>query len=693
MSKNDKTSQDGRAEKNREDQKPSGEEQSGHRQSGQGDSGHDHASHEAMFRRRFWICLALSIPVLLTSATLQRWLGFSIPGFPGDNLVGPVFSTVVFVIGGLPFLRMAGSELADRRPGMMALISLAITVAFVFSIATVFVLEGEAFFWELVTLIDVMLLGHWIEMRSVRQASGALDKLAQLLPDTAERVTDDGKTREVPVSELSEGDIVLVRPGNSVPVDGTIKEGESTVDESMITGESKAVDKQSGDEVIGGTVNGDGSLRVSVAKIGDETVLAGIMRLVKEAQESKSKGQMLADRAAAALFYVALGAAVLSAIAWWFVLGWDITILRRVATVLVIACPHALGLAVPLVLANTTAMGAGAGILVRDRHALEQARRLDTIVFDKTGTLTEGKQSLAEVRGTEGMERDRALAIAAGVEGDSEHMIARALRDAAEEDALDVPEARNFEASKGAGVRAEIEGEEWRVGGPNMLKSLEIEPGDELEAFASEQGQQGRTVIYLLKEKKAMAAFALADRPREDSRDTVKGLRDEGLNVVMMTGDSEDVARAVAEDLGIDEWFAGVLPEHKDDRIQDLQDQGRRVAMVGDGVNDAPALTRAEVGIAIGSGTDVAVEAAGIILVENRPSDVLRVLRLSRLSRRKMVQNLWLAAGYNVVAIPLAAGVLAPWGVILSPAIGALFMSASTIVVAINAQLMRRAKF
>lgn len=693
MSKNDKTSQDGRAEKNREDQKPSGEEQSGHRQSGQGDSGHDHASHEAMFRRRFWICLALSIPVLLTSATLQRWLGFSIPGFPGDNLVGPVFSTVVFVIGGLPFLRMAGSELADRRPGMMALISLAITVAFVFSIATVFVLEGEAFFWELVTLIDVMLLGHWIEMRSVRQASGALDKLAQLLPDTAEQVTDDGKTREVPVSELSEGDIVLVRPGNSVPVDGTIKEGESTVDESMITGESKAVDKQSGDEVIGGTVNGDGSLRVSVAKIGDETVLAGIMRLVKEAQESKSKGQMLADRAAAALFYVALGAAVLSAIAWWFVLGWDITILRRVATVLVIACPHALGLAVPLVLANTTAMGAGAGILVRDRHALEQARRLDTIVFDKTGTLTEGKQSLAEVRGTEGMERDRALAIAAGVEGDSEHMIARALRDAAEEDALDVPEARNFEASKGAGVRAEIEGEEWRVGGPNMLKSLEIEPGDELEAFASEQGQQGRTVIYLLKEKKAMAAFALADRPREDSRDTVKGLRDEGLNVVMMTGDSEDVARAVAEDLGIDEWFAGVLPEHKDDRIQDLQDQGRRVAMVGDGVNDAPALTRAEVGIAIGSGTDVAVEAAGIILVENRPSDVLRVLRLSRLSRRKMVQNLWLAAGYNVVAIPLAAGVLAPWGVILSPAIGALFMSASTIVVAINAQLMRRAKF
>ncbi len=693
MSKNDKTSQDGRAEKNREYQKPSGEEQSGHRQSGQGDSGHDHASHEAMFRRRFWICLALSIPVLLTSATLQRWLGFSIPGFPGDNLVGPVFSTVVFVIGGLPFLRMAGSELADRRPGMMALISLAITVAFVFSIATVFVLEGEAFFWELVTLIDVMLLGHWIEMRSVRQASGALDKLAQLLPDTAERVTDDGKTREVPVSELSEGDIVLVRPGNSVPVDGTIKEGESTVDESMITGESKAVDKQSGDEVIGGTVNGDGSLRVSVAKIGDETVLAGIMRLVKEAQESKSKGQMLADRAAAALFYVALGAAVLSAIAWWFVLGWDITILRRVATVLVIACPHALGLAVPLVLANTTAMGAGAGILVRDRHALEQARRLDTIVFDKTGTLTEGKQSLAEVRGTEGMERDRALAIAAGVEGDSEHMIARALRDAAEEDALDVPEARNFEASKGAGVRAEIEGEEWRVGGPNMLKSLEIEPGDELEAFASEQGQQGRTVIYLLKEKKAMAAFALADRPREDSRDTVKGLRDEGLNVVMMTGDSEDVARAVAEDLGIDEWFAGVLPEHKDDRIQDLQDQGRRVAMVGDGVNDAPALTRAEVGIAIGSGTDVAVEAAGIILVENRPSDVLRVLRLSRLSRRKMVQNLWLAAGYNVVAIPLAAGVLAPWGVILSPAIGALFMSASTIVVAINAQLMRRAKF
>ena len=659
-------------------------------QDGHDHDNNDHAGHEQMFRRRFWICLVLSVPVLLTSDTLQGWLGFGLPDFPGDEAIGPVFSTIVFIIGGLPFLKMALSELKELRPGMMSLISLAITVAFVFSMATVFVLEGEAFFWELVTLIDVMLLGHWVEMRSVRQASGALDRLAQLLPDKADRLTEDGRTEPVPVSELREGDLVLVRPGASVPVDGTVKDGTSEVDEAMITGESKPVAKEAGDEVVGGTVNGDGSLRVEVRAVGDETALAGIMKLVEEAQSGKSRGQMLADRAAGALFYVALGVAVLSAIGWWFVLGWDISILRRVATVLVIACPHALGLAVPLVLANTTAMGAGAGILVRDRMALEEARTLDTIVFDKTGTLTEGEHSLVAAETGGDLDRDRAIALAAAVEGDSEHMIARALRRAAEEEGLEVPGASGFEASKGRGVRADIDGAEWRVGGPNMLDEIGLEAGETLEDFARREGEKGHTVVYLVEGERVVAAFAMADRPREDAREAVEALRAQDMQVVMMTGDSEDVARAVARELGIEEWFAGVLPENKDDRIRELQDKGRRVAMVGDGINDAPALTRANVGIAIGSGTDVAVQSAGIILVENRPTDVLRVLKLSDLNRRKMVQNLWLAAGYNVIALPLAAGVLAPWGVVLSPAVGALFMSASTVVVSINAQLMRR---
>ena len=689
-------SADDQAEKEQAGNGPQGhhsaQRHSGHDDGGHDNAGHDHSGHEQMFRRRFWISLVLSIPVLLTSEMLQGWLGFSLPPFPGDGWVGPVFSTIVFVVGGLPFLQMAWSELRERKPGMMALISLAITVAFVFSMATVFVLEGEAFFWELVTLIDVMLLGHWIEMRSVRQASGALDKLAQLLPDKAERLGEDGKTEEIPVSELREGDLVLVRPGASIPVDGSISEGESEVDEAMITGESRPVPKKSGDDVVGGTVNGDGSLRIEVGAVGDETTLAGIMKLVEEAQEAKSRGQMLADRAAAALFYIAIGVAVLTAIAWWFVLGWDISILRRVATVLVIACPHALGLAVPLVLANTTAMGAKAGILVHDRMALEEARTLDTIVFDKTGTLTEGEHSLVAIETAEDLDRNRAVALAAAVEGDSENMIARALRRAAEEEERDVPRASGFEASKGRGVRAEIDGTQWRVGGPNMLDGLDLEPGETLHSFAQDHGEKDHTVVYLVRDKAVVAAFAMADRPREDSREAVKQLREEGISVVMMTGDSEDVARAVAEDLGIEEWFAGVLPENKDDRIRELQDRGRKVAMVGDGINDAPALSRADVGIAIGSGTDVAVQSAGIILVRSRPFDVVRILRLSRLNRRKMVQNLWLAAGYNILALPAAAGVLAPWGIVLSPAVGALFMSASTVVVAINAQLMRRTK-
>ncbi|HKK31674.1 MAG TPA: heavy metal translocating P-type ATPase, partial [Alphaproteobacteria bacterium] len=627
--------------------------------------------------------------VLLYSPSLQDWLGFSMPAFPGSFWMVPVFSIIVFALGGIPFLRMAVRELRDRQPGMMMLISLAITVAFVFSLATLGLVEGDPFFWELVTLIDVMLLGHWVEMRSVRQASGALNELAKLLPDTAERVADS-ETEEVPVTELSEGDIVLVRPGGSVPADGKVVEGRSELNEAMITGESKSVAKKEGDEVIGGTVNGDGSLRVEISATGDDTALAGIMRMVEEAQKGKSRSQMLADRAAALLFYIAVAVAAVAAAVWWAIMGFDDEVVRRVATVLVVACPHALGLAVPLVLAITTTMGASNGILVRDRIALERARELDTVVFDKTGTLTEGKQSLVEMAVAGEGDEDRALSLAAAAESDSEHMIARALREAAKERELEPAKAHDFEASKGRGVTATVDGIKVRVGGPNMLEELEIEPSERLGRFAEEQGEEGRSVVYLVEEGKTSAAFALADTPREESREAVAKLKELGLRVVMMTGDSEPVARSVAKELGIDDWFAGVLPEHKDDRIQELQDQGHIVAMVGDGVNDAPALTRADVGIAIGSGTDVAVQSAGIILVKNRPLDVPRILRLSHLTRRKMVQNLWWAAGYNIVALPAAAGALAPFGILLSPAVGALLMSISTVIVAINAQLMRR---
>jgi len=671
----------------------SDQQEQGHRKQDEGHpsggSGDEHAGHEQMFRRRFWICLAPSVPVLLYSPSLQDWLGFSMPAFPGSFWMVPVFSIIVFALGGIPFLRMAVRELRDRQPGMMMLISLAITVAFVFSLATLGLVEGDPFFWELVTLIDVMLLGHWVEMRSVRQASGALNELAKLLPDTAERVADS-ETEEVPVTELSEGDIVLVRPGGSVPADGKVVEGRSELNEAMITGESKSVAKKEGDEVIGGTVNGDGSLRVEISATGDDTALAGIMRMVEEAQKGKSRSQMLADRAAALLFYIAVAVAAVAAAVWWAIMGFDDEVVRRVATVLVVACPHALGLAVPLVLAITTTMGASNGILVRDRIALERARELDTVVFDKTGTLTEGKQSLVEMAVAGEGDEDRALSLAAAAESDSEHMIARALREAAKERELEPAKAHDFEASKGRGVTATVDGIKVRVGGPNMLEELEIEPSERLGRFAEEQGEEGRSVVYLVEEGKTSAAFALADTPREESREAVAKLKELGLRVVMMTGDSEPVARSVAKELGIDDWFAGVLPEHKDDRIQELQDQGHIVAMVGDGVNDAPALTRADVGIAIGSGTDVAVQSAGIILVKNRPLDVPRILRLSHLTRRKMVQNLWWAAGYNIVALPAAAGALAPFGILLSPAVGALLMSISTVIVAINAQLMRR---
>jgi len=649
-----------------------------------------HEGHEQMFRRRFFVSTFLSIPVLLYSETLQEWLGFSVPAFPGSEWINPVFAVIVFAYGGVPFLQMAVPELKDRSPGMMTLISMAISVAFVYSLASVFFPTESAFFWELVTLIDIMLLGHWIEMRSVRRASSAVDELAKLMPDTAERITDDGDTEEVPVNELSEGDLMLVRPGASVPADGIVEEGDSDVEESMITGESKPVSKEPGDEVIGGTINGDGSLRVRVGATGEETTLAGIMRLVEEAQQSKSQTQVLADRAAGWLFYVALAAAVVTAIAWTIAVSFNATVIERVVTVLVIACPHALGLAIPLVVAINTSLAARNGMLVRDRIAMEEARNLDAIIFDKTGTLTEGEHGVVDMATVDSVDEDDALALAAAVESDSEHMIARAIREAAEERDITAPDAADFEAIKGRGVRASVGGNEVYVGGPNLLTQLDSEVPDHLQRFADAAGQNAQTVVYLVREGELIAAFAMADVIREESYRVVDALHDLGVEVAMLTGDSQDVANAVADELGIDTVFAEVLPGDKDEKVLELQDQGNLVGMVGDGVNDAPALARADVGIAIGSGTDVAVQSADVILVQNNPMDVVRLVKLSKASYRKMQENIVWAAGYNVLALPLAAGVLAPIGILLSPAVGALLMSLSTVIVAINAQLLRR---
>ncbi|MGB0384231.1 MAG: heavy metal translocating P-type ATPase [Ardenticatenaceae bacterium] len=651
---------------------------------------HDHTGHEEMFRQRFWVSLVLTIPVLLYSPMLQEWFGFSMPTFPGSQWIGALFSVIIFVYGGLPFLQMAVPELENRKPGMMTLISLAITVAFVYSVLALFLPGAKGFFWELVTLIDVMLLGHWIEMRSVRQASSSLNELAKLMPDEAERLNRDGSTETVAVSALQEGNRVLVRPGASVPVDGVVIEGSSKVNEAMITGESKPVKKESGSEVIAGSINGDGSLRIRVAATGDNTALAGIMRLVEEAQQSKSQTQVLADRAAAWLFYIALGTAALTAVAWIIATGWSVTVLQRVVTVLVIACPHALGLAVPLVVAITTSLGARNGLLIRDRLALERAREINTVIFDKTGTLTKGEQGVVGIVTSYEWDKNEALALLAAVEGDSEHIIARAIRDAAQEANLSLPEVSDFEAIKGRGVRAQSEGRTVHVGGPRLLEMLAVEMPASLKGFVQTSGDKGQSVINLVVDNQIVAAVALADQIRPESRQAIEKLHHMGVEVAMLTGDSKSVAKAVAEELGIDLYFAEVLPEHKDQKVIELQKQGKLVAMVGDGVNDAPALTRADVGIAIGSGTDVAVESAGIILVQSNPLDVVRIIKLSRASYSKMMQNIWWAAGYNIVALPLAAGILAPFGILLSPAVGALFMSLSTVIVAINAQLLRR---
>ncbi len=658
-----------------------------------GHAAHDrHAGHSVeTFRTRFWASLALTIPTVLYGHMLPEALGWHPPSFPGSTLVAPLLGAAVFLYGGRAFLAGAWREVAIARPGMMTLVALALSVAFSFSAAVTLGYPGMPLWDELATLVTVMLLGHWIEMRSIGRARGALEELARLRPSTAIRLEGGGE-REVPISALRDGDLFLVRPGASVPADGLVRSGESEVDESLLTGESRPVAKRVGARVAAGTVNGAGSLRVEVTGTGERTALARIVRLVEAAQASRSRAQALADRAALLLTVVAVGAGGVTLGAWLAAGATGAFAIERVVAVLVIACPHALGLAIPLVVATSTTVGARGGLLVRDRRGLEEARRLERVVFDKTGTLTMGAHRVVAVRAVAGFSDADALRIAAAVERDSEHSVAQAIVATARERGLPILGATGFRAIPGHGVAATVDGRAWRVGGPNLVKRDATSVPPALADFAEARAALGQAVVFLVDGARAVAAFAVADALRPESAEAVRRLRAEGLEVVMLTGDARQVAETVARDLGIARVYAEVLPDRKAEVIRELQRGGHRVAMVGDGVNDAPALATADVGIAMGAGTSVAVEAGDVVLVRSDPRAVARVVALSRATYRKMVQNLWWAAGYNVVAIPLAAGVLARWGVVLGPAIGALLMSASTVVVALNAQLLRRAR-
>jgi Cu2+-exporting ATPase len=666
-------------------------EHAGHEdhRAGPGHSGHDkHAGHSTeMFKNRFWLSLLLTIPIVATSDSIMEWFGYTLD-FPGFDWVAPVLGTAVFLYGGTPFLVGAVREVRDRQPGMMLLIGMAITVAFVASWTASLDLFAVDVWWETSLLIVIMLLGHWMEMRAIGQAQGALAALAELLPDEAERVTDSGEVEAVRLTDLAVGDVVLVRPGGRVPADGTIVQGAADLDESMITGESNPVTRGEGDRVIGASVATDSAIRVRIDAVGDDTALAGIQRLVAEAQASKSRTQVLADRAAALLFYVAVAAASVT-VAVWALLGDADAALTRSVTVLIIACPHALGLAIPLVISISTSKSARSGILVKDRLALERMRKVDAVLFDKTGTLTKGEHAVAGVAGVDG-DDDQVLALAGAVEADSEHPLARAIVAAARDRRLPVPAATGFRSMTGRGVQASVDGATVAVGGPALLRERGLSvPAELAEPVAGWEGR-GAAVLHVIRDDRIVGSLALEDQVREESRAAVEALHRLGVKVAMITGDAQQVAQAVAADLGIDEVFAEVLPEDKDSAVAALQERGHTVAMVGDGVNDAPALARADVGIAIGAGTDVAIESAGIVLASDDPRAVVAVQRLSRSSYRKMVQNLWWAAGYNLAAIPLAAGVLAWAGFVLPMALGAVLMSLSTIVVAINAQFLRR---
>jgi Cu2+-exporting ATPase len=641
-----------------------------------------------MFRDKFWLSLILTVPVVVWSADLQHWLAYTAPRFPGSQFIPAFFGTVVFFYGGAVFIRGALGELADKRPGMMTLISLGIVVAFGTSLAATFRMFAIDVWWELATLITIMLLGHWLEMRAISQARGALNALAALLPDSAERIMD-GETKQMSLSELRVADLVLVRPGGRVPVDGTVIDGTADADESMITGESKTVSKSVGSGVIAGTVISGGSLRIKTTAVGEQTTLSGIMRLVAVAQASASRSQALADKAAALLFYVALFSGVVTFSYWWLV-GDQERALMRTATVLIIACPHALGLAIPLVIAISTSLGAQHGLLVKDRLALEKARTLDTIIFDKTGTLTRGAPTVSDLAAVSGVTESDVLASAAAVESTSEHPLAKAIVAAARRRNISSIAAEGFKSLPGRGAAATVQGRTIAIGGPRLLAESKLQLTPELQQTTRIWAEEGKTVLYVVSDGAVLGAIAAEDEIRRESKQAIDELHSLGVKVAMITGDSKTVADSVARRLGIDEVAAEVLPADKAAAVQRFLADGNQVAMVGDGVNDAPALAAATVGIAIGAGTDVAIESAGIVLVRSDPRDVVDAIQLSQASYRKMVQNLVWATGYNVVAIPVAAGLFARYGFDLPMSVGAIAMSLSTIVVAINAQLLRR---
>jgi Cu2+-exporting ATPase len=676
--------------------------QHNHQQMTKAQTGHDmsdmHASHDrhaghsvAMFRDKFWLSLILTFPVLFWSTDVQHWFAYTAPSFPGSRFIPAVLGTVVFLYGGLVFIRGAWGELADRKPGMMTLISMGIIVAFGTSLAGTSGLFEFEVWWELASLITIMILGHWLEMRAVFQSRGALNALAALLPDTAERVRG-ADTEKAPLSELRVGDIVLVRPGARVPADGAVVEGVADIDESMITGESKAVSKEPGATVIAGTVASGGSLRLRVIAIGDQTALSGIMRLVAAAQASASRAQALADRAAALLFYIAVLSAGITFTYWWLS-GDKEHALTRTATVLIIACPHALGLAIPLVIAISASLGAQNGLLIKDRLALESSRDLDMVIFDKTGTLTRGSPVVSGVAAAPGVTKDDLIALAAAVESNSEHPLARAIVAEAKRRGVVPLSAMNFEALAGRGAKALVDGKSIEIGGPRLLSDAKITVPPEIEKLAATWASDGKTVLYAIAQGQLLGALALEDQIRSESSEAVSKLHQLGIRVAMITGDSYAVADSVAKRIGVDEFEAEVLPADKASAVKRFRAGGKKVAMVGDGVNDAPALATADVGIAIGAGTDVAIESAGIVLVRNDPRDVVSAIELSRATYRKMIQNLVWATAYNVVAIPVAAGLFVRSGFDLPMSVGAVAMSLSTLIVAANAQLLRRLKF
>ena len=668
-------------------------EHGGHGHAGHaGHAGHDHAGHAghgdhvAQFRRLFWIMLVLAIPVVGFNETFAHLIGYQLPDAEWARWISPLLGTVIYFWGGRPFLTGAVSEIRSCKPGMMLLIALAITVAFVSSWgASLNLLDrGLNFWWELALLVVIMLLGHWIEMRSLAQTTSALDSLAALLPDEAEKIDGDEVVKVTP-ADLEVGDVVIVRPGASVPADGTIVDGSASMDESMVTGESKTVRRGEGEHVVAGTIATDSGLRIKVTATGGDTALAGIQKLVTDAQESSSRAQRLADKAAAWLFWFTLGAAILTAVVWT-VVGMPNDAVVRTITVLVIACPHALGLAIPLVVSIATERAARGGVLIKDRLALESMRTVDAVLFDKTGTLTKGEPTVTAIDPAGGRDKEDVLALAAAAEADSEHPLARAITGAAQARSVAVPQAIDFSSSPAVGVKATVGGEVIEVGGPYLLEQHSAE---ELPV-ADEWRREGAIILHVLADGEVIGALRLADEIRPESRDAVDALHSAGAEVVMITGDAQAVADTVAKDLGIDRVFAGVRPEHKAAKVKELQGEGHKVAMVGDGVNDAPALAQADVGIAIGAGTDVAIGSAGVVLASSDPRSVLSVIELSRATYRKMKQNLWWAAGYNLLSVPLAAGILAPIGFVMPMSVGAILMSASTVVVALNAQLLRR---